>query len=221
MDGAVRCSGRDRRGDHTRNPVTLARAVMDKSPHVLLAGKGADHFAREREESSRSVSYFDPDFRRRQLEELKTKKVSALEVEYQIRHGRRGRARSSRACRGRHLDRRHDRQALGPHRRFADHRRGHLRRQHACAVSATGSGEYFIRVGVAHAICARMQLAGESAQAAADAVMAEVGALGGNGGVIVVPHRRHGYSLNTPGMYRGRADNSGRSVALYTEFDER
>ena len=52
----------------------------------------------------------------------------------------------------------------------------------ACAVSATGAGEVFIRVGVAHEICARMRLLGEEAQAAADAVIAEVGALGGDGG---------------------------------------
>ena len=56
----------------------------------------------------------------------------------------------------------------------------------ACAVSATGAGEFFIREGVAHEICARMRLKGDSAKAAADAVMAEVKELGGTGGVIVV-----------------------------------
>src|SRR5690606_19225927 len=55
----------------------------------------------------------------------------------------------------------------------------------ACAVSATGAGEFFIRAGVAHEICTRMRLLGESAQQAADAVIAEIGALGGDGGVIV------------------------------------
>ncbi len=55
----------------------------------------------------------------------------------------------------------------------------------ACAVSCTGSGEFFIRVGVGHEIAARIRLAGDTAQAAADAVMAEVRALGGTGGVIV------------------------------------
>ena len=77
----------------------------------------------------------------------------------------------------------------------------------ACAVSATGYGEYFIRVGVAHEICARMRLGGASGQQAADAVMGEVKALGGSGGVIVVtPKGEMVYSFNTPGMYRGKAE---------------
>jgi beta-aspartyl-peptidase (threonine type) len=86
----------------------------------------------------------------------------------------------------------------------------------ACAVSATGAGEYFIRVGVAHEICARMRMKGEAAQAAADAVIAEVGELGGSGGVIVVtPKGEAVYSFNTPGMYRGMASANGRSVAIF------
>ena len=90
----------------------------------------------------------------------------------------------------------------------------------ACAVSATGAGEFFIRAGVAHEICARMRLLGESAQTAADTVIAEVGEMGGNGGVIVVaPDRsRPVFSFNTPGMYRGRADSEGlREVAIFRE----
>jgi beta-aspartyl-peptidase (threonine type) len=92
----------------------------------------------------------------------------------------------------------------------------------ACAVSATGWGEYFIRVGVAQEICARVRLSGASGKAAADAVMAEVKALGGDGGVIVVtPKGEMAYSFNTPGMYRGMASQTGRSVAIYSESDER
>jgi len=70
---------------------------------------------------------------------------------------------------------------------------------------------------VAHEICARMRLLGESAQAAADAVIAEVGALGGDGGVIVAaPDGSTAFSFSTPGMYRGRADSAGlREVAIF------
>ena len=96
----------------------------------------------------------------------------------------------------------------------------------ACAVSATGAGEYFIRVGVAHEICAQIRcrlerdgraaLPRAEAQAIADAVMAEVAALGGSGGVIVVTPWGDGLSsFNTPGMYRGEASPAGRSVAIY------
>jgi len=97
---------------------------------------------------------------------------------------------------------------------YADNRAG--------AVSATGWGEYFIRAGVAHEICARMRLSGVSGQEAADAVMRDVKELGGEGGVIVVSAAGEMiYAFNTPGMYRGRADSGGRSVALYSEDEER
>jgi beta-aspartyl-peptidase (threonine type) len=105
----------------------------------------------------------------------------------------------------------------------------------ACAVSATGWGEYFIRVGVAHEICARLRARQEvmewlaagvgqhpivkqaEAQKFADEVMAEVRQLGGDGGVILTTPDGHAiFSFNTPGMYRGRADSNGmREVAIY------
>jgi beta-aspartyl-peptidase (threonine type) len=88
----------------------------------------------------------------------------------------------------------------------------------AAAVSATGAGEYFIRAAVAHEICARIRMLGEGAQQAADAVIADVGALGGTGGVIVVtPKGDTIFSFNTPGMYRGRASAAGRQVAIYAD----
>jgi beta-aspartyl-peptidase (threonine type) len=89
-------------------------------------------------------------------------------------------------------------------------------------VSGTGWGEYFIRVGVAHEICARMRLDGTAPQQAADEVMAEVKSLGGDGGVILVtPKGDMVYSFNTAGMYRGKADAGGRSTALYSNAEER
>ena len=89
----------------------------------------------------------------------------------------------------------------------------------AAAVSATGSGEFFIRAGAAHEICARMRLLGEGAQTAADTVIAEIGALGGDGGVIVAaPDGSTAFSFNTPGMYRGRADSEGvRELAIFRD----
>ena len=74
----------------------------------------------------------------------------------------------------------------------------------ACAVSATGSGEYFIRAAAAAEIGARVRMLGETAQQAADAVVAELKAMGGDGGVIVVgPGGDMGWSFNTPGLFRG------------------
>ena len=86
----------------------------------------------------------------------------------------------------------------------------------ACAVSATGSGEYFIRAGAAHEICARIRMRRERAQRAADTVIAEIGALGGSGGVIVVtPRGETTWSFNTQGMYRGVASAKGREVQIF------
>jgi L-asparaginase / beta-aspartyl-peptidase len=89
----------------------------------------------------------------------------------------------------------------------------------ACAVSATGSGEYFIREGVAHEICARVRFKGESLKQAADTVMAETKAMGGTGGVIVTgPKGEMAWSFNTPGMYRGRASSAGeRTIGFYED----
>jgi L-asparaginase / beta-aspartyl-peptidase len=88
-----------------------------------------------------------------------------------------------------------------------------------CGVSATGTGEFFIRVGVARDICARMELNGESAQEAADHVIAEVGATigtdgaAGDGGVIVLDGRgNHAWAMNTSGMYRAHQSAGGAPV---------
>ena len=195
---------------------------MEKSDHVFLSREGADAFSRAQGLEQAPPSYFETDFRRRQLEELKTKKVSALEVEYKYgtvgavaldSNGQVAAATSTGGMTGKRWGRIGDSPIIGAG-TYAD--------QRGCAVSATGWGEYFIRVGVAHAICARMQLGKQGAKAAADAVMAEVKQLGGDGGVIVVsPAGEMVYSFNTPGMYRGKSDAAGRSVALYTESDER
>ena len=89
----------------------------------------------------------------------------------------------------------------------------------SCAVSATGWGEFFIRVGVARMICARIDMKDEGTQEAADAVIAEVGDLGGDGGVIVVdPDGNALFAMNTSGMYRARATSGGvNEVAIYAD----
>jgi len=87
-----------------------------------------------------------------------------------------------------------------------------------CAVSATGTGEYFIRIGVAHRICALMELPRLSADAAAEAVIGgELTAMGGNGGVIVMdPQGEVAFAMNTSGMYRGSLRAGGApSVAIF------
>ena len=216
MEGRTRAAGAVAGSTTTRNPITLARKVMEESPHVFLSGAGADQFAKEQGLEQVPNSYFATPERRRQLEEMKARKVSYFDVD--LKYGTIGAvaldakghvaaATSTGGLTGKRWGRIGDSPIIGAG-TYADDR--------ACAVSATGAGEYFIREGVAHEICARMRFKGESAKAAADAVMAEVEALGGTGGVIVVtPKGEAEYSFNTPGMYRGRADAKGRSVAIF------
>ena len=89
----------------------------------------------------------------------------------------------------------------------------------SCAVSSTGDGEYFIRVSVARMICARIAMQNMSAGQAAKATLDEVKALGGTGGVIVLSKDGSTtLSMNTEGMFRGRADSTGRrETGIYSD----
>jgi beta-aspartyl-peptidase (threonine type) len=217
MDGSTRAAGAVNGVTATRNPITLARAVMEHSPHVFLSREGADEFSRLEGLDQAPPEYFQTPERRRQLEELR-RRPSADFFDIDLKYGTVGAvaldgeghvaaATSTGGLTGKRWGRIGDAPIIGAG-TYADDR--------ACAVSATGAGEYFIRAGVAHEICARIRLGGESAQAAADAVMAEVAALGGTGGVIVVSPRGEGvFSFSTPGMYRGQASPEGRTVAIY------
>ncbi len=216
MDGSTRAAGAVSGVTTTRNPIGLARAVMENSPHVFLSREGADEFSREQGLAQVDNSYFATSERKRQLDELKTRNLSYFDVD--LKYGTVGAvaldeaghvaaATSTGGLTGKRWGRIGDSPVIGAG-TYADDR--------ACAISATGAGEYFIREGAAHEICARIRMKGESAKQAADTVMAEIGALGGTGGVIVVsPKGEAEYSFNTPGMYRGQASAAGRSVAIY------
>ncbi len=221
LDAAI-MSGRDRDAgavtgvSATKNPISLARAVMEKSPHVMLASKGADRFAVEQGLEQAEPGYFDLPERRRQLEELKANDSDWFDVDMKYgtigavardMHGHLAAATSTGGITGKRWGRIGDSPLIGAG-TWADDR--------ACAVSATGSGEFFIRAAVAHEIAARMRYLGESGQVAADTVMADVAALGGNGGVIVVTAAGEPvFSFNSEGMYRGFATPAGRTVAIY------
>jgi len=216
MDGRTRAAGAVTGLTTVRNPIRLARAVMERSQHVFLAGAGAEAFAREHGVETVDPAWFATEERRRQLDEIKARAggfdagvkygtVGAVAVDGD---GHAAAATSTGGLTGKRWGRIGDSPVIGAG-TWADDR--------SCAVSATGSGEFFIRAGAAHEIGARMRLLGESAQVAADAVIAEVGALGGEGGVIVAaPGGSTAFSFNTPGMYRGRADSEGLSeVAIF------
>lgn len=217
MDGSDRNAGAVTGVLLTRNPIGLARAVMTHSPHVLLSREGANLFALERGLPQEPPGWFETDERRRQLHELRARPESE-QFDVHLKYGTVGAvacdvaghvaaATSTGGLTGKRWGRIGDSPIIGAG-CFADDR--------ACAISATGAGEYFLRVGVAHEIAARVRIADADVQTAAGEVMAEVKALGGTGGVIVVgPDGTGAFSFNTPGMYRGTASAGGRRVAIY------
>ncbi len=226
MDGRNRAAGAVTGVTATRNPIQAARAVMERSPHVFLSREGADEFSREQGLTQAPSNHFRIEERYRQLEDmlsrpsedqfdvhLKYGTVGAVALD---RHGHVAAATSTGGLTGKRWGRIGDSPIIGAG-IYADNRAG--------AVSATGAGEYFIRVGVAHEICAQLRARAEQCggdldpgevQRIADAVIAEVEALGGTGGIILATRWGHGViSFNTPGMYRGEASPAGRSVAVY------
>lgn len=208
MDGATRRAGAVAGVTRSRNPVSLARAVMETSPHVLLAGTGADRFAREAGIDQVEPGYFRTEERWRQLEAMREAGDGAAQFDANIKFGTVGAvaldsfghlaaATSTGGLTGKRPGRIGDSPVIGAG-TYADDR--------CCAISATGSGEFYIRASLGHEIGARMRFLGESAQVAADTVQAETKALGGDGGVIIISNSGEAaWSFNTPGMYRGRA----------------
>lgn len=219
MDGRDRNAGAVAQVTTTRNPVSLARAVMERSRHVFLAGSGADGFAREVGAPQVDNEWFVTPDRRANLAELKAEKADAYDVDMKYGtvgavardiRGHVAAATSTGGVTGKHWGRIGDTPVIGAG-TFADDRTG--------AVSATGSGEFFLRIGVAHEICSRVRMLGEDFCTAAGAVMAEVAAMGGSGGVIVVsPDGDHGWTFTTPGMFRGKVSStSSPEVAIYRD----
>jgi len=218
MDGRDRDAGAVTGVTATKNPVSLARAVMEHSPHVFLSREGADQFSRDHGLEQVGPEWFATPERRRQLEvmrsqedhyfdeELKYGTVGAVAVDVR---GHVAAATSTGGLTGKRWGRIGDTPLIGAG-TYADDRAG--------AVSATGAGEYFIRAAAAHEICARMRMLGEDARTAADRAIADIGSLGGSGGVILVTRAGDAaWSFNTPGMYRGVASAEGRRVAIYAD----
>ncbi|AGH49388.1 isoaspartyl peptidase [Sphingomonas sp. MM-1] len=217
MAGATLAAGAVAGVRATRNPITLARAVMERSSHVFLAGAGADGFARAQDIESAPPEWFETAERRRQLDEIladpdapfdsamKYGTVGAVALDTR---GHVAAATSTGGLTGKKWGRVGDSPLIGAG-TYADDR--------ACAVSCTGAGEYFIRLGVAHEITARVRLAGETIEDAADGMIAELTEMGGKGGVIVVSaDGSGGWAFNTPGMYRAMATHDAPpEIAIY------
>lgn len=219
MDGRTRAAGSVCAVTRTRNPVRLARTVMEQGPHVFLAGSGAEEFARDHGMEEVDPAWFATDERRLQLHEFKARKDGWFDADLKFgtvgavacdAQGNLAAATSTGGLTGKRWNRIGDSPVIGAG-TYADNR--------ACAVSCTGTGEVFIRVGVGHEIAARVRLAGESLAEATQAVLGEVGVLGGVGGIIAVDAQGNlTHAFNTKGLYRGFADHTGRAeVAIFTD----
>jgi len=204
----------------TRAPISLARELMERGTHVFLSGHGADDFAREHGLEQVENSWFEVPERRRQLEEL----LASHGFDDEVKYGTVGAvavdvdghvavATSTGGLTAKRWGRVGDSPLIGAG-TYADDR--------SAAVSATGSGEYFIRSVAAHQLAERVRLGCEPLQQALDAVLADIATLGGKGGMIAVaPNGDAAWGFTTPAMYRGMADATGRTVAIYGEEDER
>lgn len=215
MDGRTRLAGAVAGLRTVRAPISAARAVMERSPHVLLSFEGAEEFVREQGLETVDPSWFETPLRRAQLERVL---ASGGEFDADVKYGTIGSvavdssghvaaATSTGGLTAKRWGRIGDSPLIGAG-TYADDR--------AAALSATGSGEFFIRVAAAHEVTARMRMLGEGLQQAMDAVLADIAGLGGSGGLIgVSPTGEAAWSFTTPGMYRGRASEAGREVAVH------
>ena len=208
------------------SPIALARAVMEDSPHVMLAGAGAEAFASERGFDPVSPEYFATERRREALEAYKANEQAGLKPEADHKFGTVGvvvldqagnlvAGTSTGGMTGKRWGRVGDSPVIGAG-TYADNR--------SCAVSATGHGEYFIRHTVARDICARMQFGGETLEeAASTVVMEELVKADGEGGVVAVDSAgRVALIFNTSGMYRASIDAAGHKVVgIYGEDEAR
>ena len=243
MDGATLKAGAVAGLTRVRHPITLARRVMERSPHVMLIGTGAEEFA-----ATQGLEFVPPSFffteRRwqgleRQLRQQNLpvprrpqgapapgaqagapalamaddsdRKFGTVGVVALDQAGNLAAGTSTGGTTGKRFGRVGDAPIIGA---------GTYASNRACAVSATGTGEFFIRLAVARSICALAEHRGMSIQAAADQVIQrDLTAIGGDGGVIVIsPRGEAGWSYNTPGMYRARASADGtRSVGIFKD----
>ncbi|MDX1444297.1 MAG: isoaspartyl peptidase/L-asparaginase, partial [Gammaproteobacteria bacterium] len=234
MDGSNLAAGAVAGLKSVKNPVKLARLVLENSPHVLLVGDGAETYGKQFDIETRPPGYFYTDHRWQQLQDVQQRDgvkkdsegcgspgfaldgfdplsfgtVGAVALD---RNGNLAAATSTGGMTNKRFGRVGDVPIIGAG-TYADNA--------TAALSATGHGEYFIRTVAAHSITTRMQHLGESLDEAADAVInTTLKNMGGGGGVIGVDGKGNiTQTFNTSGMYRGFIDRNGnRGTAIYAD----
>lgn len=215
MAGAAACL------KHVRNPIELARAIMEKSPHVMIAGEGAEAFAQEVGLEMVDEKYFYTEERWQALQRAQKAEAAGQEIALsdQDRHGTVGAvaldqagnlaaATSTGGNTNKRPGRIGDTPIIGA---------GTYANNRTCAMSATGDGEYFIRVLAGHEISALIEHRGSSLKDATQSVLDQIGRLGGSGGLIAIDRGGNvALPLNTAGMYRGYINaNGGAVIEIY------
>jgi beta-aspartyl-peptidase (threonine type) len=213
MDGRELACGAVAAVRTVKNPVSLARLVMERTGDVLLVGEGADRFAAEAGVDLVDQDYFRTRRRRKQWEKKRGRQQGRSEggstvgaVARDVR-GHLAAATSTGGLSNKRYGRVGDTPVIGA---------GTWADDATCAVSCTGRGEEFIRHGVAREVAARIRLLGESLEEAVRALVDRTLAPGDGGLIAVSRAGSVSLAFNTTGMYRGAADSSGRfEVAIW------
>ena len=233
MDGATLKAGSVAGATHTRHPISLARTVMEKSPYVMMIGAGAEALGERNGLEQEPPSFFFTESRWQSLVKQLTKEgkpipprpagvpaAGKVEPVAQLdegsdthlygtvgavaldRQGNIAAGTSTGGLQGKMPGRVGDSPIIGA---------GTYASNQSCAVSATGTGEYFIRLGIARQVCNLVQFRGMNVQQAANEVIhKELDALHGDGGVIALSgDGQLTWSFNTPGMFRARLAEGG------------
>jgi len=222
MDGKTLNAGAVASLKHIKNPINLARLVMEKSGHVMMDGEGAEAFARQNGIELVDQKYFFTQERWDALQKIKAAekhRTSAagkrILITDQDRHGTVGAvaldkdgnlaaATSTGGTTNKRPGRVGDSPVVGA---------GTYANNATCAVSATGDGEYFIRATVGRDVSALMEYRGISLKQAAQTALDKVAKLGGTGGLIAIDREGNvALPFNTEGMYRGYIDPNGKVV---------
>jgi beta-aspartyl-peptidase (threonine type) len=243
MDGRTLAAGAIAGVSRIKNPITLARAVMEKSPHVMFSGTGAERFAEQLGGIELVPNeYFQTERRREELERAQAKEKSERNRHSALGHpsgllfttldenGTPDRERKWGTVGCVALDQRGNLAAGTSTGGMTNKKFGRIgdspiigagtyASNATCAISATGHGEYFIRIGVARDIAAQMEYKGATLDEAARASLAKVAQLGGDGGVVAIDKDgRVAMPFNTPGMYRGfRLSTGANAIAIFKE----
>ena len=221
MDGRDRNAGAVASVTHVKNPISLARKVMENSRHVMLIADGAETFAKAQDIELVERNYFYTERRWDSLQRVLAKKHGSLADENRFGTvgvvvkdacGNLAAGTSTGGLTAKEWGRVGDTPIIGAG-TYADN--------NYCAVSATGTGEYFIRATIARDVCARREFKGEDLQTSMDAIIhGTLTDMGGDGGIVAVDDKGNfAYSFNTDGMYRG-AVRSDMAATVYVFKDE-